>query len=540
MKCPIHIHHGIHSFTHSLIHSLKMVRVRFAPSPTGPLHIGGVRTALYNYLFARKHGGKMLLRIEDTDQNRYVEGAENYILEALRWVGVEIDEGQGVGGPHAPYRQSERKAIYRQYAEQLVTEGKAYYAFDSSEEIEAMRKRLEEAHADAAQYNAITRLQMNNSLTLSAEEVKNKIENDDEYVIRIKIDPKQEIRFNDLVRGWVVVHGSTLDDKVLLKSDGMPTYHLANIVDDHLMEITHVIRGEEWLPSAPLHVILYQAFGWTSPQFAHLPLLLKPEGNGKLSKRDADLGGFPIFPLEWTDPNTKITARGFREDGYLKEALINFLALLGWNSGTEQELFTIDELIEAFSLERIHKAGARFDINKAKWFNQQYLKHKSSEELVELLILSPESTVVSREWAKLPLLDGTPRGAGGFLQIATLMKERVTFPQEIISEAGFIFNAPTEYEQAVVESKWNDDAKKAISAYIEDLNNSSEVFNAENAKIILGQSTERVGIKMGKIMPALRVAITGQGHGPDLMLTMEILGKDETVNRLKKAIEVLK
>ena len=528
-----------------------MVRVRFAPSPTGPLHIGGVRTALYNYLFARKHGGKMLLRIEDTDQNRYVEGAENYILEALKWVGVEIDEGQGVGGPHAPYRQSERKAIYRQYAERLVAEGKAYYAFDSSEEIEAMRKRLEEAHADAAQYNAITRLQMNNSLTLSADEVKNRVENDGEYVIRIKIDPKQEIRFNDLVRGWVVVHGSTLDDKVLLKSDGMPTYHLANIVDDHLMEITHVIRGEEWLPSAPLHVILYQAFGWTSPQFAHLPLLLKPEGNGKLSKRDADLGGFPIFPLEWTDPNTKITARGFREDGYLKEALINFLALLGWNSGTEQELFTIDELIEAFSLERIHKAGARFDINKAKWFNQQYLKHKSSEELVSLLVNSPQSIVDSQEstvdspQSPIP----SPQRAAfrspvpnheRLLQIATLMKERVTFPQEILTEADFIFNAPTAYEQAVVENKWNDDAKKAIAAYVEDLNNSSENFNTENAKIILGQSTERVGIKMGKIMPALRVAITGQGHGPDLMLTMEILGKDETVSRLKKAIEVLK
>jgi glutamyl-tRNA synthetase len=351
-----------------------MVRVRFAPSPTGPLHIGGVRTALYNYLFARKNGGKMLLRIEDTDQNRYVPGAEGYILEALQWGGIEIDEGQGVGGPHALYRQSERKGMYREYAEQLIAKGKAYYAFDTADEIEAMRKRLEEAGADAAQYNAITRLQMSNSLTLSADEVQQRIDNGDPYVVRIKIDPKQEIRFNDLIRGWVAVHASTLDDKVLLKSDGMPTYHLANIVDDHLMEITHVIRGEEWLPSAPLHVLIYQYFGWTTPQFAHLPLLLKPEGNGKLSKRDADLGGFPIFPLQWQDPVSGVVARGFREDGYLKEATVNFLAFLGWNPGTEQELFSMDELVEAFSIERIHKAGARFDITKAKWFNQQYLK----------------------------------------------------------------------------------------------------------------------------------------------------------------------
>lgn len=499
-----------------------MVRVRFAPSPTGPLHIGGVRTALYNYLFARKHGGKMLLRIEDTDQNRYVEGAEQYILDALKWVGIEIDEGQGVGGPHAPYRQSERKDMYRQYAERLVTEGKAYYAFDTAEEIEAMRKRLEEAHADAAQYNAITRLQMKNSLTLSAEEVKTKIENGEDYVIRIKIDPRQEIRFNDAIRGWVVVHGSTLDDKVLLKSDGMPTYHLANIVDDHLMEITHVIRGEEWLPSAPLHVVLYQSFGWTAPQFAHLPLLLKPEGNGKLSKRDADLGGFPIFPLEWIDPKTKTIARGFREDGYLKEALVNFLALLGWNSGTEQELFSMDELIEAFSLERIHKAGARFDINKAKWFNQQYIKHKSSEELADML--APHHQDIDKNV---------------LVQLASLMKERVVFPNEILSEANFIFDAPTEYEQSVVESKWNDDARKSIAAFVEDIASSTADFNAETAKAILSKSTERVGVKMGKIMQALRVALTGSGHGPDLMLTMEILGKVETITRLKNALSTL-
>jgi glutamyl-tRNA synthetase len=499
-----------------------MVRVRFAPSPTGPLHIGGVRTALYNYLFARKNGGKMLLRIEDTDQNRYVPGAEEYILEALQWVGIEIDEGQGIGGPHAPYRQSERKEMYREYAEQLIAKGKAYYAFDTAEEIEAMRKRLEEAGADAAQYNAITRLQMSNSLTLSADEVQQRITNGDPYVVRIKIDPKQEIRFNDLIRGWVAVHASTLDDKVLLKSDGMPTYHLANIVDDHLMEITHVIRGEEWLPSAPLHMLIYQYFGWTTPQFAHLPLLLKPEGNGKLSKRDADLGGFPIFPLQWQDPVSGVVARGFREDGYLKEATVNFLAFLGWNPGTEQEMFSMDELIEAFSVERIHKAGARFDITKAKWFNQQYLKGKTDEELADLI---KEQAV------------GIPRQS--LLKVCHLMKDRVTFPQEILSETAFLFETPAVYEEAIVTGKWNADAVKAITTYVEDLKLYEGEFLADTAKAIWAAAAERAGIKMGKVMQALRLAVTGAGHGPDLMLTMEILGKGEVVSRLEKALQVL-
>lgn len=507
------------------------VRVRFAPSPTGPLHIGGVRTALYNYLFARKNGGKMLLRIEDTDQNRYVPGAEEYILEALKWVGIEIDEGQGVGGPHAPYRQSERKEMYRQYAEQLINSGKAYYAFDTAEEIEAMRKRLEEAGADAAQYNAITRLQMTNSLTLSAEEVASRIANGAPYVVRIKIDPKQDIRFKDIIREWVVVHASTLDDKVLLKSDGMPTYHLANIVDDHLMGITHVIRGEEWLPSAPLHVLLYQYFGWTAPQFAHLPLLLKPEGNGKLSKRDADLGGFPIFPLQWTDPSTGTVARGFREDGYLKDAVVNFLAFLGWNPGTEQEMFTMDELIQAFSLERIHKAGARFDITKAKWFNQQYIKQLSDEALVSSLQLTVDGLTSQPQTGNGKPID--------LLKVVHLMKDRVTFPQEILSEASFLFEMPAEYEEAVVASKWNADAIKAITAYVEDLKVYEGDFLAESAKAIWAAAAERVGVKMGKVMQALRLAATGAGHGPDLMLAMEILGKDEVITRLEKALETL-
>ena len=464
----------------------------------------------------------MLLRIEDTDQNRYVPGAENYILEALQWVGIEIDEGQGIGGPHAPYRQSERKEMYREYAEQLIAKGKAYYAFDTADEIEAMRKRLEEAGADAAQYNAITRLQMSNSLTLSADEVQQRITNGDPYVVRIKIDPKQEIRFNDLIRGWVAVHASTLDDKVLLKSDGMPTYHLANIVDDRLMEITHVIRGEEWLPSAPLHVLMYQYFGWTAPQFAHLPLLLKPEGNGKLSKRDADLGGFPIFPLQWTDPVSGVVARGFREDGYLKEATVNFLAFLGWNPGTEQELFTMAELIEAFSIERIHKAGARFDIAKAKWFNQQYLKGKTDEELADLI----KGQAV-----------GIPRHT--LLKVCHLMKDRVTFPQEILSETAFLFETPSVYEEAIVTGKWNADAIKAITTYVEDLKIYEGEFLADTAKAVWAAAAERAGIKMGKVMQALRLAVTGAGHGPDLMLTMEILGKDEVVSRLEKALSTL-
>lgn len=506
------------------------VRVRFAPSPTGPLHIGGVRTALYNYLFARKNGGRMLLRIEDTDQNRYVPGAEDYILEALQWVGIEIDEGQGIGGPHTPYRQSERKEMYRQYAEQLVAADKAYYAFDTAEEIEVMRKRLEEAGADAAQYNAITRLQMSNSLTLSTDEVQRRIGNGDPYVVRIKIDPKQDIRFKDIIREWVVVHASTLDDKVLLKSDGMPTYHLANIVDDHLMEITHVIRGEEWLPSAPLHVLMYQYLGWTAPQFAHLPLLLKPEGNGKLSKRDADLGGFPIFPLQWTDPTTGTVARGFREDGYLKDAMVNFLAFLGWNPGTEQEMFTMNELIEAFSLERIHKAGARFDITKAKWFNQQYLKQLTDEELAKGLQFA-QSTDHQLPAATYPFET--------LVKVCHLMKDRVTFPQEVLSEAAFLFEMPSVYEEGVVTSKWNIDAVKVISAYIEDLKVYEGDFLADSAKAIWAAAAERIGVKMGKVMQALRLAVTGAGHGPDLMLAMEILGKNEVIARLEKALEIL-
>ncbi len=504
------------------------IRVRFAPSPTGPLHIGGVRTALYNYLFARKHGGKMLLRIEDTDQNRFVPGAEDYIVEALKWVGIEIDEGLTAGGPHAPYRQSERKAIYREYAERLVSEGKAYYAFDTSEELDAMRKRMEEANAPAAQYNSITRLQMKNSLTLKPEEVTALMESGSPYVIRLKVPRKEDVRLNDLIRGWVVVHSSQIDDKVLLKSDGMPTYHLANIVDDHLMGITHVIRGEEWLPSAPLHVLLYRFLGWesTMPQFAHLPLLLKPDGNGKHSKRDADLGGFPVFPLEWKDPFSETVARGFREDGYLPEALVNFLAFLGWNPGTEQEMFTMDELIQAFSLEQINKAGARFDIQKAKWFNHEYLRQQPNEELAE--------SIVSQAAA-----DGIDCTRGKAAQIAGLLKERVNFASEIYAESAIFFRGPQQYDPAIVAAKWNDEAVRALTALKDALTSVEEPLTVDLAKTTLAAATAAAGVKQGKIMQALRLAITGVGAGPDLMMTLEIIGKQAAIDRLQKALNEL-
>jgi glutamyl-tRNA synthetase len=369
---------------------MREVRVRFAPSPTGALHIGGVRTALYNYLLARKHKGKMILRIEDTDQTRYVPGAEEYIVQALKWVGIEIDEGVGVGGPYAPYRQSERKPMYMQYAEKLIADGHAYYAFDTERELDDMRERLKKAGVDLPQYNSITRTQMRNSVALPEEEVKALLRDKVPYVIRLKVPRKEEVRLNDLIRGWVMVHSSQIDDKVLMKSDGMPTYHLANVVDDYLMKISHVIRGEEWLPSAPLHVLLYRFLGWEDdmPQFAHLPLLLKPTGDGKLSKRDADQMGFPIFPLDWVDPNTKEKASGFREAGYLPEALVNFLAFLGWNPGTTQEIFSMQELIDAFTIERIGKAGAKFDIHKAQWFNQQYLRARNNDDLAGYLLAS--------------------------------------------------------------------------------------------------------------------------------------------------------
>jgi len=503
------------------------VRVRFAPSPTGPQHIGGIRTALYNYLFARQHQGTFILRIEDTDQSRYVPGAEEYIKEALSWCGIHPDEGAEQGGPHAPYRQSERRESYAQYAQQLVEAGHAYYAFDTEEELIAMRERLKEARVAQPQYNAISRMNMRNSLTLPESTVKEKIAAGEPYVIRLKVPRKEEVRLYDLVRGWILVHSSTLDDKVLMKSDGMPTYHLANIVDDHLMGITHVIRGEEWLPSAPLHVLLYRYLGWeeSKPKFAHLPLLLKPDGNGKLSKRDSLKHGFPVFPLEWKDEDDN-QLPGFREEGYLPEAFINFLALLGWNPGTEQELFSLEELVQDFSIENINKAGARFDINKAQWFNQQYLRQKPEGELAEMLLEQLRKAGVESSKEKAT-------------RVCALMKERVTFAAEIWQNARFFYQRPQRYDEKIVNKKWTEEAASLLFAYAQALREQPKALDADEAKAILEQVLEQQGVKIGKVMQALRLAVTGKGSGPDLMPTIEIIGKDETASRIEDALHKL-
>ena len=507
---------------------MKPVRVRFAPSPTGPLHIGGVRTALYNYLFAKQHQGTFILRIEDTDQTRFVPGAEEYIQEALRWLGISPDEGIGAGGEYAPYRQSERKASYRQYAEQLVEAGRAYYAFDTSEELDAMRQRLKEARVAQPQYNAISRMTMKNALTLSADEVKERIANQEPYVIRLKTPRKEEVRLEDSIRGWVMVQSSTLDDKVLMKSDGMPTYHLANVVDDYLMEITHVIRGEEWLPSAPVHVLLYRYLGWQDkmPQFAHLPLLLNPDGNGKLSKRSGDRFGFPVYPSDWTDLVSGETSPGFRETGYLPEAVVNFLALLGWNPGSEQELFGLDELVKAFSLDRINKAGAKFDIEKAQWFNQQYIKNKPTTELAAHL---------QKELTQAGITSSTEKAE----IVCELMKERVTFPQELWTNARYFYQAPQHYDEKTVNKKWTEECATALGAYAEALGTAEGVWDAEHAKVVLTRVLEQRAVKLGKVMPGLRVALTGESGGPDLMKIIAVLGRDETVQRIVRARQVL-
>ena len=500
------------------------VRVRFAPSPTGPLHIGGVRTALYNYLFAKKHNGAMLLRIEDTDQSRYVEGAEAYIKESLAWCGIQPDEGPDQGGAYGPYRQSERKEIYQQYVQQLLDAGKAYYAFDTPEELDAMREKLKAAGVDNLTYNAVTRMTMKNSLTLSEEETVARINNGDPYVVRIKIPLKEEVRLNDLIRGWVMVHSSTLDDKVLMKSGGLPTYHLANVVDDHLMKITHVIRGEEWLPSAPLHVLLYQYLGWADeiPQFAHLPLLLKPDGNGKLSKRDGDKHGFPVFPITCERLGDQSIDRGFREDGYLPEAFVNFLALLGWNPGGEQEIFNMEALIANFSLERINKAGAKFDIQKAKWFNEHYLRATPDDILAEGFLV--EATKQG--------IDCTTTKAAS---IVSVMKERVTFSQEILEKGSYFFHHPTEYDEKIVAKKWTAEAVEVFKAYADRLSTKNTITSEEARSLLADILTEK-GVGMGKVMQALRVALTGGAGGPDLMDIVEIIGPDTTAARINIAI----
>lgn len=500
------------------------VRVRFAPSPTGVLHIGGIRTALYNYLFAKQQGGKFILRIEDTDQARFVEGAEQYIKESLAWCGIQIDEGVDQGGDYAPYKQSERRDVYKKYAEQMIDEGTAYYAFDTSEELDEMREALKQAKANSLNYNSITRNNMKNSLTLSPEEVKQRMDAGEPYVIRIKVPAKEDIRLNDMIRGWVNVHSSTMDDKVLMKSDGMPTYHLANVVDDYLMKITHVIRGEEWLPSAPLHVLLYRYLGWedSMPRFAHLPLLLKPDGNGKLSKRDAAKHGFPIFPMEWKLTEEDASLKGFREEGYLNTAFVNFLALLGWNPGTENEIFSLNELVEAFTIERISKAGAKFDIDKAIWFNQQYIRSLKTSELATLLI----DQTAKEEF---------PCDKQKALAISSLLQERIDFTNELLSKGRYFFEAPSVFVEKVIRKKWDNVAKNVFNTFSDQLVNADHLV-AEKFQTALEQAVEAHDVKVGMVMQILRVAITGEAGGPDLMKIMEVLGTKEIVDRIKKAI----
>lgn len=503
----------------------ETVRVRFAPSPTGALHIGGVRTALYNYLFARKHQGKLIVRIEDTDQARFVAGAEAYILNTLQWLGLEADEGPVQGGPYGPYRQSERKLLYQRYASQLIADGRAYYAFDTPEELDAMRARLKAARIVAPQYNVVSRTWMRNSLTLPQGEVANMLQAGVPHVIRIRVPHKEDIRFHDLVRGWIKVSTTSLDDKVLMKSDGIPTYHFANVVDDYLMKITHVIRGEEWIPSTPIHALLYQYLGWEAsmPQFAHLPLLLKPEGTGKLSKRDADKHGFPIFPLAWQDPGTGEYTPGFRDQGYLPETMLNFMALLGWNPGNRQEIFSKEDLIRYFTIERVGKSGIRFDIQKAAWFNQQYLRAKSEGTLLAYLTQALEDNKVSYTQQKA-------------LQVCRLMKERAVFPQDFWQQGKYFFVKPDTYDTKVLKAKWNAQVYLVLQDFAAALHSSTS-FQADAIKEILTPLVEASSTKMGLVMAVLRVALTGYGTGPDLMQSMELLGQEECVERINAFLE---
>lgn len=501
----------------------KKVRVRFAPSPTGPLHIGGVRTALYNYLFACQHGGDMLLRIEDTDSARFVPGAEEYIVEALQWLGIEIDEGIGAKneGLHTPYRQSERKDIYKKYVDKLLSDDKAYIAFDTPQELELKRSEIQNF-----QYDASTRGLMNNSLTINANDVKLRIENDEQYVVRIKIEPNQEITVNDLIRGEVKINSSVIDDKVIFKSaDNLPTYHLANVVDDYLMEISHVIRGEEWLPSAPLHVILYQYLGWESvmPQFAHLPLLLKPDGNGKLSKRDGDRLGFPVFPLNWKDPKTGETSSGYREAGYFPDAVVNFLSLLGWNSGTEQEIFSMQELINLFSLDRVSKSGAKFDYEKGKWFNHKYLQLKSNEE-------------IAHHFQQILVKKDIFEDSDKVTKIVSLVKERANFVGDLWEQSYFFFQAPTEYDEKTVQKRWTETTPQLMKELIEVLIEITD-FSSHNTEEIVKKWITDNEYNLGTIMNALRLSLVGAAKGPHLFDITEIIGKEETIQRIQKAVE---
>ena len=499
------------------------VRVRFAPSPTGPLHIGGVRTALYNYLFAKQNGGDFILRIEDTDSNRFVPGAEEYIIEALAWLGLKFDEGVHIGGNCGPYKQSERRHIYREYVDILLNNDKAYIAFDTPEELDEKRTSVQNF-----QYDASTRLGMKNSLTLSQDEVKKRIDLGENYVVRFKIEPNEDVVVDDLIRGKVVINSSELDDKVLYKSaDNLPTYHLANIVDDHLMQITHVIRGEEWLPSAPLHVLLYRAFGWadTMPRFSHLSLLLKPDGKGKLSKRDGDRLGFPVFPLEWKDPKSGEISSGYREAGYLPHAVINFLALLGWNPGNDQEIMSLDELIQLFSLEKCSRSGAKFDFEKGKWFNHQYIQTTDNNELAKLFspYLVKHNITSSSEYTET---------------VVGLIKERAHLIPDLWEQGSFFFVAPRSYDEKVVKKRWKEDSGQQLTQ-LKDLLNGLDDFSSENQEQTVKQWIEDNGYHLGNIMNAFRLAIVGESKGPHMFDITATIGKEETLKRLQSAVEKL-
>jgi glutamyl-tRNA synthetase len=506
---------------------MSQVRVRFAPSPTGPLHIGGVRTALYNYLFAKKNNGKIILRIEDTDQSRFVEGAEDYIIKSLNWCGIHFDESIVDGGEFGPYRQSDRKHLYSQYAQMLVDQGYAYYAFDSTEELAEMRLRMKKAGVPSPQYNSITRNGMKNSISLSVDEVKSKIEKGEKYVIRIKMPRNEEIKLQDLIRGWVVVNTNNMDDKVIFKSDGMPTYHLANVVDDYLMKISHVIRGEEWLPSAPLHLLLYRYLGWESkmPKFAHLPLILRPDGNGKLSKRDGDRLGFPVFPTEWINPEDGEKSSGYKESGYITDAFINMLAFLGWNPGTPQEIFSIKDLIEAFSLKRVGKSGAKFDFDKTLWFNQQYLRNKSKEALaIDLQIILKKNSVKVED---------------SFVQeVCEQLKERSTFVKDMWEEGKYYFEAPTSYDEKTIRKKWKEETPKYMSELKNRLTGLSD-FSSVNIEVEFKRYLKENELGMGTLLPVFRVSLTGLGMGPSLFDIAALLGKEETIIRMETALKTI-
>ncbi|MCF8229514.1 MAG: glutamate--tRNA ligase [Bacteroidales bacterium] len=504
------------------------VRVRFAPSPTGPLHIGGVRTALFNFLFARKYNGKFILRIEDTDQNRYVEGAEDYIVNSLDWSGIKVDEGVGVGGPYGPYRQSERKEMYRKYAEDLVREGHAYYAFDTTEELEMMRQRLQEAKAESQQYNVSSRNEMKNSLTLPEKEVQEKIASGESYVIRLKLPEDSMVEFYDVVLGHITFHSSQLDDKILFKSDGMPTYHLANVVDDHLMKISHVIRGSEWVNSTPIHILLYRYLGWEDeiPEFAHMPLILKPSGKGKLSKRDGDKEGFPVFPLEWKNPETGEISSGYRESGYFPEAFVNILALLGWNPGDNKEIMDLPEMTDLFSLKKIGKSGARFDPEKARWFNHQYLVKKANSQLARLF---------------MPILEekGIQTDLSFVEEIVNMVKERVNFVAELWDQSFFFFVAPAGYDAKVVKKRWKEDTPGMMKDIMERLSTLESFEEAVIEKSVKSYIEEKE-LGFGKVLNALRLCIVGSGMGPGLFKIIEMIGKEESLHRIDKAIQEIK